>query len=105
VIAFVLLKQYISDMKYLVEIDDQTTKGAQLITYITKLRAPKKAVMVRKERAIRDSEMGLPGPKPSKRQLEAWLEPHEDEEEMPLDVAIASIKKKLQSKAKAKKGK
>jgi hypothetical protein len=88
-------------MKYLVEIDDQTTKGAQLISYIEKLKAPKKAVVVRKERALTDEEMIMPGPKPSKAQLVAWLEPDEDEEEMLLSEAIASIKKELATKSKA----
>jgi hypothetical protein len=92
-------------MKYLVEIDDQTSKGAQLISYIEKLKAPKKAVIVRKERALTDDEMILPGPKPSKAQLEAWLEPDEDEEEMLLSEAIAEIKKELTSKSKARKKK
>jgi hypothetical protein len=92
-------------MKYLVEIDDETTKGAQLISYIEKLKAPKKAVVVRKERALTDEEMGFPGPKPSKAQLEAWLEPDEDEEEMPLSEAIAAIKKRLILKSKTRKAK
>lgn len=87
-------------MKYLVEIDDETTKGAQLINYIEKLKAPKKAVAVRKERALKDEDMILPGRKPTKAQLEAWLEPKDDEDEMPLDIAIAEIKKGLASKIK-----
>jgi hypothetical protein len=90
-------------MKYLVEIDDQTPKGAELISYIEKLKAPKKSVVVRKERPLSDGEMGLPGPKLSKAQLEAWLRPDEHEEEMPLDLAISAIKKKLGAKAKKKK--
>ena len=93
-------------MKYVVEIDDQTSKGAQLISYIEKLKAPKKAVVVRKERALLDEEMILPGgPKPSKAQLEEWLRPDEGEEETPLDALIESIKKELTSKAKSKKTK
>jgi hypothetical protein len=85
-------------MRYIVEIDDQTDKGAQLISYIGKLRPSKKAVTIRKERPLTDGEMGLPGPKPSKAQLEEWLEPKEDEEEMPLKDAISAIKKRLHSK-------
>lgn len=85
-------------MRYIVEIDDQTDKGAQLINYIEKLRASKKAVTVRKEKPLTDGEMGLPGPRPSKAQLEQWLEPREDEEEMPLKEAIDEIKKRLRSK-------
>ncbi len=90
-------------MKYLVEIDDETSKGAQLISYIEKLKAPKKAVIVRKERALTDEEMILPGPKPSKAQLEEWLKPDEDEEETPLDEVIASIKREIASEAKKRK--
>jgi len=92
-------------MKYLVEIDDQTSKGAQLISYIEKLRAPKKAVIVRKERVLTDEEMGFPGSKLSKTQLEAWLEPKDDEEGRPLSEAIAAIKKRLTSKSKVGKNK
>ena len=91
-------------MKYLIEIDDQTAKGAQLINYIEKLKAPKKAVIVRKGNAITDEDMILPGRKPSKAQLEAWLEPKDDEDEMPLSIAIAEIKKELTSKTKTRKG-
>jgi hypothetical protein len=85
-------------MRYIVEIDDQTDKGAQLISYIEKLRPSKKAVSIRMEKPLTDGEMGLPGPKPSKAQLEKWLEPKEDEEEMPLKEAIDAIRKKLRSK-------
>lgn len=90
-------------MNNLIEVDDETTKGAQLISYVTKLRAPKKAVIVRKQKPLIDGEMGLPGPKPTQTQLEAWLEPKDDEEELPLDVAISAIKKKLTAKHKARK--
>jgi hypothetical protein len=55
-------------------------------------------VTIRKERPLTDGEMGLPGFKPSKKQLEEWLEPKEDEEEMPLKDAISAIKKRLHSK-------
>ena len=72
--------------EYIVEIDDQTDKGAQLITFIEKLHAPKKAVTMRKEKPLTDGEMGLPGPKPSKAQLEEWLEPKEDEEEFTIRI-------------------
>ena len=85
-------------MKYIVEIDDQTDKGAQLISYIEKLRPSRKAVTMRKEPSLTDEEMVMPGPKPSKERLEAWLEPKDDEEEMPLNEAIEAIKKTLQSK-------
>ena len=85
-------------MRYIVEIDDQTDTGAQLLTYIEKLRASKKAVTIRKEEPLTDEEMGVPGPKPFKERLEAWLEPKEDEEEMPLKEAIDAIRKRLHSK-------
>ena len=58
---------------------------------------------IRGERPLTDGEMGIPGPKPSKAQLEEWLEPKEDEEEMPLDEAIEYIKKKLEAKRKTRK--
>lgn len=88
-------------MRYIVEIDDQTDKGAQLITYIEKLRASKKAVTIRKEEPLTDEEMGLPGPKPSKERLEAWLEPKEDEEEFTIDELKVYIeKKRAQNKKK-----
>lgn len=90
-------------MKYVVEIDDQTAKGAQLVDFITKLRASKKAVVIRKERPVKDAEMGLPGPVPGKAQLEAWLKPQDSEEEFPLDVAIAAVKRKLTAKHKGRK--
>jgi hypothetical protein len=92
-------------MKYLVEIDDQTIKGAQLISYIEKLKAPKKAVVVRKDRGLRDEDMILRGRKPTKAQLEEWLEPKDDEAELPLGVAIVEIKRNLTSKAKTRKEK
>ena len=85
-------------MRYIVEIDDQTDKGAQLITYIEKLHAPKKAVTMRKEGPLTDEEMVMPGPKPSKERLEEWLEPKDEEEEMPLKEAIEEIRKDLKSK-------
>ena len=85
-------------MRYIVEIDDQTDKGAQLLTYIEKLRASKKAVTIRKEEPLTDEEMVMPGPKPSKKRLEEWLEPKDDEDEMLLKDAIDAIKKRLHSK-------
>ena len=85
-------------MRYIVEIDDQTDKGAQLITYIEKLHAPKKAVTIRKEGPLTDEEMVMPGPKPCKERLEEWLEPKDEEEEMPLKEAIEEIRKDLKSK-------
>ena len=54
------------------------------------------------ERRLTDEEMILPGPHPSKAQLEAWLKPDENEEEMLLSDAIAGIKKRLLSKATKK---
>ena len=85
-------------MRYIVEIDDQTDKGAQLITYIEKLHAPKKAVTMRKEGPLTDEEMVMPGPKPSKERLEEWLEPKDEEVEMPLKEAIEEIRRGLKSK-------
>jgi hypothetical protein len=60
-------------------------------------RKPSKCTI--KERPLTDEEMILPGPKPSKAQLEAWLKPDEDEEERPLSEAIADIKKRLLARA------
>jgi hypothetical protein len=90
-------------MRYIVEIDDQTDKGAQLITFIEKLHAPKKAVVMRKEKPLTDGEMGLPGPKPSKAQLEEWLEPKEDEEEFTLDELKVYIENRRSQKRAKKK--
>ena len=86
-------------MRYIVEIDDQTSKGAQLVSYIEKLRAPKKAISIRKERSLTDGEMGLPGPKPSKAQLEEWLEPKEEEEEF----SVNELKKYIENRRSLKK--
>ena len=55
-----------------------------------------------KERPLTDEERALPGPKPSKAQLEAWLRPDENEEERPLSEAIADIKKRLLARAARK---
>jgi hypothetical protein len=87
-----------------VEIDDQTAKGAQLISYIEKLRPSKKAVTIHRERPLTDGEMGLPGPKPSKAQLEEWLEPKDYEEGFTLDELKVYIenrraKKKIKKRA------
>jgi hypothetical protein len=90
-------------MRYIVEIDDQTSKGAQLVEYIEKLHAPKKAVTIRKEKPLTDEEMGIPGPKPSKAQLEEWLEPKEDEEGLTLDELKVYIdNRRAQKKIKKK---
>jgi hypothetical protein len=97
-IAFLPINPYFYSMRYIVEIDDQTDKGAQLISYIEKLRPSKKAVTIHKEQPLTDEEMVLPGPKPSKERLEEWLEPKDDEEEMPLKEAIEEIRRDLKSK-------
>ncbi len=38
-----------------------------------------------KDAPLTDGEMGLPGPKPSKAQLEEWLKPKDDEEEFTIN--------------------
>ena len=89
-------------MRYIVEIDDQTSKGAQLVDFIEKLRAPKKAVSIRLEQPLTDEEMVLPGIKPSKTRLKEWLKPQDDEEEFTIE-ELKTYVTKIRAQNKVKK--
>jgi hypothetical protein len=70
-------------MKVVVIIDTGTREGQEAFNYIKKLKAPEKSITVQKGRnkkirKLTDEEMALPGPPPSRKELEAWLEEPDD---------------------------
>lgn len=60
-------------MRYIVEIDSNTDKGAELLKYIAQLNASHDEVKVHQDAELSDEEMALPGQAPTPKQLEDWL--------------------------------
>jgi hypothetical protein len=94
-------------MKVIIEVNPRSAKGAQLLKYVEKLKAGKRAVTLRQATEINDDEMGLPGTPPNSRLLNEWLRPDVNEPSYTLDEAKTlskqylekhRLKKKLQKK-------
>ena len=86
-------------MKYLIEIDGDKPKGAQLMNYISHLDADDETVHYVEEPPIRDEEMGLPGRKTSEAKLLEWLRPDDNEEEVEMSVAFEQIRQELKKRS------
>lgn len=97
-------------MKVVVTIDTSTSKGQEAFDYIKKLKAPEKSIAIQKERKkktrkLTDEEMGLPGPSPSREALEAWLAEPDDGPTFTGEEVVEYVRKSLDKKRKARKGK
>ena len=89
-------------MRYLVEIDADTEKGAELSKHIISLNAPEEAIRLHRKSELTDEEMALPGKQPSQRQLEEWLS-QPDYGYVEGNDALALLKEELATYRKAKK--
>ena len=89
-------------MRYIVEIDPSSEKGAELLKYIADLHAPASSVKVHKATSLSDEEMALPGKKPRKEQLEEWLS-QPDYGNIDGDKALAMLQEELATYRKNKK--
>ena len=83
-------------MRYTVEIDDSTTNGKEALTFLRKIRSAD-SVVIRKFKKLKDEEMGLPGPRASKWQMEEWLSrPDKDK-----GISLEALDKKVKARVKA----
>ena len=98
-------------MKVIVTIDTDTREGQEAFNFIKKMKAPEKSIAIQKERKIKirkltDEEMALPGPPPSREELEAWLAEPDDGPTYSAEEVVEYVRKSLARKRKTdKKGK
>ena len=83
-------------MKYFIEVNTNTQKGAELLHYIKQLKAPTKAVKLLLEPPLTDIEMAHPPTrKISKDNLVQWLTPATHEQNYTANEAREYLKNKL----------
>ena len=86
-------------MKYLVEINTDTEKGAQLLKYIDGLNADDTAIHILHEPALTAEAMVVAGTRPSANQLAAFLKPDDNEKEYDASEAFEVAKRELKKRA------
>ncbi len=83
-------------MRYTVEIDGSTTNGKEAITFLRKMRSAD-SIIIRRFKKLKDEEMGLPGPKASKWQIDEWLSRPDSDKGITLEMLDRKVKARIKA--------